>query len=44
VYTGKMLYAVHQRLRSGEYAATASLLAVHTGGLQGRRGYSWLAP
>ena len=44
VYTGKMLYAVHQRLRSGEYAATAPLLAVHTGGLQGRRGYSWLAP
>jgi len=44
VYTGKMLYAVHQRLRSGEYAATAPLLAVHTGGLQGRRGYSWLTP
>ncbi|MEE4145572.1 MAG: pyridoxal-phosphate dependent enzyme [Halieaceae bacterium] len=43
VYTGKMLYAVHRRLRSGEYAADTPLLAVHTGGLQGRRGYAWLA-
>jgi 1-aminocyclopropane-1-carboxylate deaminase len=43
VYTGKMLYAVHQLLRSGEYPADEPLLAVHTGGLQGRRGYPWLA-
>lgn len=43
VYTGKMLYAVHQRLLGGEYAADVPLLAVHTGGLQGRRGYAWLA-
>lgn len=42
VYTGKMLYAIHQRLRSGQWAPTQPLLAIHTGGLQGRRGYSWL--
>ena len=42
VYTGKMLYAIYRRLRSGEWRADEPLLAVHTGGLQGRRGYSWL--
>ncbi len=42
VYTGKMLYAIHQRLRSGEWSPDAPLLAIHTGGLQGRRGYGWL--
>lgn len=42
VYTGKMLYAIYQRLRSGEWSPDVPLLAVHTGGLQGRRGYAWL--
>ena len=42
VYTGKMLYAIYQRLRSGEWSPAVPLLAVHTGGLQGRRGYVWL--
>jgi len=42
VYTGKMLFAIHQLLERGEWDADASLLAIHTGGLQGRRGYSWL--
>lgn len=43
VYTGKMLLAIHQRLRSGEWPADQPLLAIHTGGLQGRRGFDWLA-
>jgi 1-aminocyclopropane-1-carboxylate deaminase len=43
VYTGKMLYAVYRRLRSGEWPADEPLLAIHTGGLQGRRGYDWLS-
>lgn len=43
VYTGKMLLAIHQRLHSGEWPADQPLLAIHTGGLQGRRGYDWLA-
>lgn len=42
VYTGKMLYAIHQLRRGGEWEASERLLAIHTGGLQGRRGYSWL--
>ncbi len=42
VYTGKMLYAIYRRLQTGEWSAAEPLLAIHTGGLQGRRGYSWL--
>ena len=42
VYTGKMLYAIHRRLLSGEWRCDDPLLAIHTGGQQGRRGYSWL--
>ena len=42
VYTGKMLYAIWQRLRCGELSKSSPLLAIHTGGLQGRRGYPWL--
>jgi len=41
VYTGKMLFAIHRRLRSGEWGPSSPLLAIHTGGLQGRRGFSW---
>jgi len=40
VYTGKMMLAIHNRLRSGEWG-DEPLLAVHTGGLQGRRGFDW---
>lgn len=43
VYTAKMLFAVHQMLRRGEWNAAVPLLAIHTGGLQGRRGYPWLS-
>ena len=42
VYTGKMLYAIHCLCQQGEWGADEKLLAIHTGGLQGRRGYSWL--
>ena len=41
VYTGKMLYAIHQLCSSGQWDCDTPLLAIHTGGLQGRRGYSW---
>lgn len=43
VYTGKMLFAIHQLLRRGDWDAGLPILAIHTGGLQGRRGYSWLS-
>ena len=40
VYTGKMLLAIHQLTASGQLDRRP-LLAVHTGGLQGRRGFDW---
>lgn len=42
VYTGKMMFAVHQLQARGEWSAANPILAIHTGGLQGRRGYAWL--
>jgi 1-aminocyclopropane-1-carboxylate deaminase len=42
VYTGKMLFAIHQLRKRGEWDAYSPVLAIHTGGLQGRRGYPWL--
>lgn len=42
VYTGKMLFAIHQLLGSGRWDSQQPILAIHTGGLQGRRGYPWL--
>ncbi len=44
VYTGKMLFAIYQLLASGAWPVDKPLMAVHTGGLQGRRGYAWLDP
>ncbi len=43
VYTGKMLFAIQQLRARGQLGADTPLLAIHTGGLQGRRGYSWLS-
>lgn len=43
VYTAKMLLAIHQYRQRGEWAGDEPVLAVHTGGLQGRRGYAWLS-
>ncbi|MBC3916665.1 pyridoxal-phosphate dependent enzyme [Undibacterium sp. CY18W] len=40
VYTGKMLFALRQLWHDGYLAADASVLAIHTGGLQGRRGFA----
>ncbi len=42
VYTGKMLYALFQLLRDGDWPTSQPIVAIHTGGLQGRRGYDWL--
>jgi 1-aminocyclopropane-1-carboxylate deaminase/D-cysteine desulfhydrase-like pyridoxal-dependent ACC family enzyme len=40
VYTGKMLYALYRRILAGEFAAATRVLALHTGGLQGARGFA----
>ena len=44
VYTGKTLLAVHHLLQTPLWDSATPVLVVHTGGLQGRRGYSWLCP
>ncbi|MBC3784557.1 1-aminocyclopropane-1-carboxylate deaminase/D-cysteine desulfhydrase [Spirosoma utsteinense] len=36
VYTGKMLYGIYDLARQGFFPAGANIMAVHTGGLQGR--------
>ncbi len=37
LYTGKLLLALHDELRAGRIARGSRLIAVHSGGLQGRR-------
>jgi len=39
VYTGKMMYALYRRILAGEFAVGTRVLALHTGGLQGARGF-----
>lgn len=38
IYTGKMMYAVLEKLKNGHFNKNSRILAVHTGGLQGIRG------
>ncbi|MFY0727949.1 1-aminocyclopropane-1-carboxylate deaminase/D-cysteine desulfhydrase [Pseudomonas sp. NFX15] len=40
VYTGKALLALKQQVEAGKFAAGTRLVFVHTGGLQGRRGFT----
>jgi len=42
VYTGKMMLALHAACERSEHRGRSTTLAIHTGGLQGRRGYDWL--
>ncbi len=44
VYTGKAVLALQTLLRNGVIAGDRPVVLVHTGGLQGRRGYPWLEP
>ena len=39
VYTGKMLYGLYDLIAKGYFKPSESIVAVHTGGLQGKRGY-----
>ncbi|NVZ62077.1 pyridoxal-phosphate dependent enzyme [Pseudomonas gingeri] len=40
LYTGKALLALREQVGAGRFAAGTRLVFVHTGGLQGRRGFS----
>lgn len=42
VYTGKMLYAIEQLALKGYWPEGSNVIAIHSGGLQGRRGYPQL--
>jgi 1-aminocyclopropane-1-carboxylate deaminase/D-cysteine desulfhydrase-like pyridoxal-dependent ACC family enzyme len=39
VYTGKMFYGLLQQIKQGHYKPGTTIVAVHSGGLQGNRGY-----
>lgn len=39
VYTGKMLYALSELCRQGKFFEGEKVVAIHTGGMQGLRGY-----
>ena len=43
VYTGKLMLALYQLQASGELDPRQTVVAIHSGGLQGRRGFDWLA-
>lgn len=40
VYTGKLFHALRQLAAAGKFQAGESVMAVHTGGLQGARGFA----
>jgi 1-aminocyclopropane-1-carboxylate deaminase/D-cysteine desulfhydrase-like pyridoxal-dependent ACC family enzyme len=39
VYTGKMLFGIYDLIQAGYFPSGSKLLAIHTGGLQGRAGF-----
>ena len=40
LYTGKALLALRQQVEAGRFEAGTRLIFIHTGGLQGRRGFA----
>ncbi|WP_031435946.1 1-aminocyclopropane-1-carboxylate deaminase/D-cysteine desulfhydrase [Methylobacter tundripaludum] len=40
VYTGKMMYAIYDLIKKHYFRPGERIIAVHTGGLQGKRGFS----
>ena len=43
VYTGKMLFALHKLCMQAYFPEQTSVVAIHTGGLQGNRGFPYSA-
>ena len=39
IYTGKMVYGIYKMLQDGAFPSNACIVAIHTGGLQGWKGY-----
>ncbi len=40
VYTGKMMYGIYALIKQGFFTRGQRIIAVHTGGLQGKRGFA----
>jgi 1-aminocyclopropane-1-carboxylate deaminase len=40
IYTGKMLFGLYDLIQHGYFKAGQKVIAVHTGGLQGKRGFT----
>ena len=43
VYTGKAMYGVQQLMSTQQWPEDQGIIVIHSGGLQGRRGFSWLS-
>ncbi|MCB0486968.1 MAG: 1-aminocyclopropane-1-carboxylate deaminase/D-cysteine desulfhydrase [Cyclobacteriaceae bacterium] len=41
IYTGKMMFGLIELLKSGAFEGNSKILALHTGGLQGRSGFNF---
>ena len=41
VYTGKMMYGLVHRIKNNVYPSNTTILAIHTGGLQGNEGFRY---
>lgn len=44
VYTGKLMYAIEDKRSAGYFKDSDSIVAIHTGGLQGLAGYKYRFP
>jgi len=44
VYTGKVMFGVYEKMKSGYFTQDDSLLVLHTGGLHGLSGYKYRFP
>lgn len=44
VYTGKMMFAIKEKIQSGYFTSTDNIKAIHTGGLQGIKGAAFKNP
>ena len=44
VYTGKLMYAIEEKRAFGYFKEDDSIVAIHTGGLQGLDGYKYRFP
>lgn len=42
IYTGKMMYGIFDKIQKGHFPPGSKILAIHTGGLQGNKGFNFM--